>query len=155
MGSRSSDDGLSVSVILAILVLVAMVVGVVAAIVEGQRVAEFDRAFEQGSILLNGKMILMGETANPTTEAFDDAKVPDGGLVIGFVPRTFTAGADCVALSLPKGGLMGVKAITEFPNPDVVTIIVPLYDVGSLLLCGPKGGEVTVVLWALKATTEQ
>jgi hypothetical protein len=132
-----------------VVLVIALVVIVGSLIGNAVQIASFDNSFYAGTIKLDAPIIYLGASANPTFTEEMWKEVPTGSKEgILTTPRSFSVTDKCVSLKLPSGTL-GVKVLTQLPNHTMVLVTMPPKDVGTVVICGPSGASIDVVIWAI------
>jgi hypothetical protein len=127
-----------------VLVLIFLVI-IVALVIGGNlfQTVSFDNHFTSGESGLVGNAITLGEIGHPEITEYDVNRIPLGSGV-GPFPRRFVLDP-CYSI-LIYGDSFYVA--TNFANPELIFVQMPINSNGYANICGPAGANVEIILWA-------
>lgn len=144
---RRRESGFEALILFWLIVLgLALLILVSVLATEIRKASLFDNNFQTENIVIESNKIDFGQTGHPALTKYTDFVPPMGGLDVK--PRLLKV-SSCKSVEIEKD-VKSLWAATRFPQPDLVSIQMPLKATGNVNICVPDGSEVEVILWAEK-----
>ncbi len=146
-----TESGQSLAEYVLILVLLAIIVILVLGLIAGyQTEKNFEKAIDNGDIVLVGNPILPGQVGNPLHTEIDSADVPSRGIEIDSYPGKFLV-TGCENFLILGTQATSVYVATPVPTEvaNMIVMSVPLRPGGYVQVCVPDElSDVPIFLWS-------